>query len=201
MDSQQGDLRPSSVLKRDAMLSAARDRFLTAGFDRTSMDEVAAAAGVAKQTVYSRFGSKENLFLAVVQAATSTAFAAADVVPGSEESLDDWLSASAARLAEAVVNPDLLRLRRLVIAEAERFPALAEAFWAGGAERTVRALSVRIAAFQESGALRAGDPLVMAEHLNWLVLGRALNEAMFRDVATPNPDLAVAAFHRAYATP
>lgn len=202
MNSQDSDrLRPSSVRKRDAMLEAAQRRFLLAGFDRASMDEIAADAGVAKQTIYSRFGSKDDLFLAVVEQATTRAFHAVDIVAGKETIVDQWLTACAQRLMAAVLDDELIRLRKLVIAESERFPDLAAAFWSGGAERTIAAIAARIEDFQQSGVLRAGDATTIAEHFNWLVLGTEINEAMFRTPQSP-PDSAAAveAFRRAYRT-
>src|SRR6478672_9090701 len=54
--------RPKDLEKGAAILEAAKRLFTTQGFDGTSMDQIAAAAGVSKLTVYSHFGDKENLF-------------------------------------------------------------------------------------------------------------------------------------------
>ena len=48
--------------KREAIMRAAVDEFRTAGYEATSMDRIAAAAGVSKRTVYNHFPSKEELF-------------------------------------------------------------------------------------------------------------------------------------------
>ena len=48
--------------KREAILSAAVEEFRTAGYEATSMDRIAAAAGVSKRTVYNHFPSKDELF-------------------------------------------------------------------------------------------------------------------------------------------
>lgn len=199
MNSQDSGLRPSSIRKRDAILGAALARFLEVGFERTSMDEIASASGVAKQTIYSRFGSKEDLFLAVIAHATDEAFTAVDVVAGDEHDLDAWLHGCAERLANAVLDPDIIRLRRLVIAESERFPAIAATFLQGGLGRTVTALAERIADFQASGALRAGNPVAIAARFNWLVLAEPVNRGMFGPT-TPAPDLteSVRIFRAAY---
>lgn len=62
-----GPGRPKDLSKRQAILDAARGMFTTHGFDGASMDQIAAAAGVSKLTVYSHFGDKETLFAAVVK--------------------------------------------------------------------------------------------------------------------------------------
>lgn len=61
-------LRAGSAQKRAAILSAARELFLSDGFDRTSVDAVAARAKVSKRTVYDYFGDKRTLLQAVVDA-------------------------------------------------------------------------------------------------------------------------------------
>src|SRR5471032_2743486 len=53
--------------KRAAVIAAAIDEFLAAGFDATSMDRIAARAGVSKRTVYNHFPSKEVLFAAILR--------------------------------------------------------------------------------------------------------------------------------------
>ena len=62
--------RPTSVRKRQAVLAAAETAFLGSGFDSVTVDEVAERSGVAKQTVYTYFGSKEGLFLELVTSMT-----------------------------------------------------------------------------------------------------------------------------------
>lgn len=57
----------SSASKHAAIESAALKLFLRDGYDRTSVDAIAAEAGVSKRTVYSHFGDKENLFLTAIR--------------------------------------------------------------------------------------------------------------------------------------
>lgn len=52
---------------RDDLLAAAEELFLDQGFHRTSLDQVAAAAGYTKGAVYSNFASKEDLFLGIYE--------------------------------------------------------------------------------------------------------------------------------------
>ena len=56
-----------SEQKRVQILHSAIDLFCHQGFSNTSMDEVAKHAGVSKQTVYSHFGSKDDLFVASIE--------------------------------------------------------------------------------------------------------------------------------------
>ncbi|SFS17719.1 transcriptional regulator, TetR family [Dyella sp. OK004] len=64
----QGPGRPKDMEKRAAILEAAKALFIRNAFAGTSMDAVAAEAGVSKLTVYSHFGDKDNLFREVIRA-------------------------------------------------------------------------------------------------------------------------------------
>src|SRR3954464_12990630 len=59
--------------KRTAIMRAATRIFIAAGYERASLDTVAAEAGVSKQTIYNHFGDKERLFVAVVDEARTGA--------------------------------------------------------------------------------------------------------------------------------
>ncbi|KVT88961.1 TetR/AcrR family transcriptional regulator [Burkholderia ubonensis] len=52
--------------KRAAIISAAIEEFLAAGYDATSMDRIAARADVSKRTVYNHFPSKDALFASIL---------------------------------------------------------------------------------------------------------------------------------------
>jgi len=63
-----GPGRPKDMEKRAAILDAAKALFIRNAFAGTSMDAIAAEAGVSKLTVYSHFGDKDNLFREVIRA-------------------------------------------------------------------------------------------------------------------------------------
>ena len=184
-------LRPSSARKREAVLDAAAHVFLRDGFSDASMDEVSRRSGVSKQTVYSHFGSKDALFAAVVTRATAAAADAVAVLepdpPGRAE-LAAHLELWARSQLDVVLDPPLLALRRLVIAEAVRFPALARAFWDGGPGRSMATMAERLGRLAERGLLVLDDPATAARTLNWLVMAEPLNAVMMLgDGAIPDP--------------
>lgn len=194
--------------KAAAILDAATEVFLGNGFRGTSMDTVARAAGVAKQTVYQHFTDKERLFTEVVRRAVD---AVADPVAaeigrvGAGPDLSRDLTELAVRQLGAVLQPRVLALRRLVIGEAGRFPELGRAFFDEGPGRTMRGLADRFAALAREGRLRVDDPGTAAAQFNWLVMAAPVNEAMLLGrTAFPAEDLArladraVATFLRAY---
>jgi TetR/AcrR family transcriptional regulator, mexJK operon transcriptional repressor len=177
----QGEDERRSARKRRAILEAAATVFLRNGYLGTSMDEIAALAGVSKQTVYKHFADKERLFSEIV---TATVDEIAD--PNYDEVLnlrdtgdvERDLRDFARRQLRAVMEPRLLQLRRLVIGEAGRFPQLGRLFYERGPGRTIDALATMFERLASRGALDLDDPRIAAAHFNWLVMSIPLNQAM-----------------------
>jgi AcrR family transcriptional regulator len=201
-----------SAGKRRAILGAAREVFLRHGYAGASMDEVAARAGVSKVTVYKHFSDKERLFGAVVTGAIEEAEEGTRrLVDALAESanLQHDLRAFARRHVADVTQPHLIQLRRMIIAEATRFPELARAWHRAGPERAHATLAGLIERLARRGLLRVADPLLAAQTLNYLILSVPLNEAMFsaRDTSYPRrrlqryADEAVRVFLAAYGAP
>lgn len=175
--------------KRQAILAAAEQLFLRGGYLGTNMDELAAASQVSKQTVYAHFGSKEALFVELVDAMTT---AAGDAVhSGAEEPAADgdvagYLQRYAERQLAVVLAPRILQLRRLVIGEVARFPALAAVLYERGPQRAIATLAEIFAQLDERGLLFVDDPAEAAAQFNWLVMGGPVNRAMLLgDAAVP----------------
>ena len=198
-----------SARKRRAIVDAATNVFLSNGYLGTSMDEIAALARVSKQTVYKHFADKERLFSEIV---TATVDEIAD--PNTDEvlnlkdtgELERDLRGFAERQLRAVMAPRLLQLRRLVIAEAARFPQLGRLFYDRGPGRTIEALAAMFEQLASRGVLELDDPALAAAHFNWLVMSIPLNQAMLLgedQPATPSElkryaDAGVRAFLAAY---
>ena len=163
-------------------MTAARTLFLAKGYDGASMDDVAALAAVSKQTVYKHFADKKRLFTAIITGDIDAAESlTAQIVAalGDSEDLEHDLRQFARQHVIDVTQPHLIQLRRIVIAEAERFPELARTWYASGPERAHATLADQFRALARRGLLRVDDPLLAAQHLNWLILSIPLNRAMF----------------------
>jgi TetR/AcrR family transcriptional regulator, mexJK operon transcriptional repressor len=167
--------------KRRAILDAAAVVFLREGYAGASVDEITALAGASKATVYRYFTDKQTLFAELV---ATTVKAISDPVQaevlrlGDSGSLEADLRDLAGRLLRAITAPELLRLRRLIIGEASRFPALGQAFYEQGPARTIGALAAMLGRLANEGLLTVDDPLSAAEQLNWLIVAEPLNRAM-----------------------
>ena len=153
------DLRPLQRRKRSAILDGAKTVFLRGGFSLATMDDVASAAGVGKQTVHRHFGSKEALFVGLVSSmcAQVGGFLVSAQGEHSDDSPEVELRELGWSLAQSLIAPDYLRLYRAIVAEAERLPELGQVFYENGA-KVVRAFAAKILRnrFDEStAALRA----------------------------------------------
>jgi TetR/AcrR family transcriptional regulator, mexJK operon transcriptional repressor len=199
-----------SARKRKLILDAATQAFLSHGYDGTSMDDVAMLAAVSKPTVYKHFADKERLFYEIVLATTdpmSELVGLVDTAFSAARDLERDLSAFARELLRALMQPDVLRLRRLVIANAERFPEMGRAWYEHGFERVLAALASQLERLTEQRALAADDAHMAANHFVGLLLWIPINKVMFTGAFDGQSeselqyyaDEAVRAFLRAYA--
>lgn len=196
--------------KRGAVLDAATSLFLAKGYDGTTMDEVAALAGVSKPTLYRYFADKEQLYASIVAATTDDIDGLLRLVADELAAHDDpreGLGRLAGKFLTALMQPELLRLRRLVIANAERFPEVGQNWFSDGFERVLETLAVAFRRYAAKGRLRMDDPLMAANHFAGLVLWIPLNRAMFSGNCDSDPaelacyaQAAVDAFLRGYGT-
>ena len=166
---------------RGAITSAAADQFLEKGFLGASMDEIAAVAGVSKQTVYAHFESKEALFLAMVHGLTGGAadeFREQRDDPSGDEPIEEFLLDFASLQLRIVMTPRLMQLRRLVIGEVGRFPALGKALHDKGPGHSIGRLSRAFAIYRDKDVLAIEDVREAASYFNWLIMGGPVNDAM-----------------------
>jgi len=197
--------------KRAAIVEAATRRFLRQGYDATRIDQIAADASASKQTVYNQFGDKETLFRQVVLGATATAETMAAALPASFDTVPDAefpdaLRTLARRYLATTAAPPLLALRRLVIGEATRFPALAAEYHERAPALVMAAFAELFARLDARGLLRVPDPAEAARHFAFLVVGPAIDRGMLIvDASAPDEetvrrtaDRAVAVFLAAY---
>ena len=78
-----------------------------------------------------------------------------------------------------VTSPDVVTMRRIVIAQAERFPALARTWYASGPARAHEVLTEQLTQLHRRGLLHVPEPALAAQQLNWLIISIPLNEATF----------------------
>jgi TetR/AcrR family transcriptional repressor of mexJK operon len=202
-------VREGSAQKRAAILAAARELFLADGFDRASMDAIAAAAAVSKRTVYDYYGDKRALLLAVVEQALAVLGASvATAIDDHLRDVDDVESAlvefAVAITSTAIGSSDYTALMRLLSTESENLPEMRQEHF--DAVEPEEAVAERFAELDRRGLLLAPDARLAADHFVALTLSPsvyALGRAPVAAAADTRRMIAdgVAAFLRAYGGP
>lgn len=163
--------RAKSGQTAQLILKAAAESFLTTGYRDTSLDDVAAAAGVTKPTVYSHFGSKQGLLLALVKSHVS---AHADALSTSLEPSGDTrrdLMRFGELFLSRVMSQQAVRWRRLAMAESSEHPEIGKAIFKSGPARVLQVISKFLAHETAAGRLSCRAPETAAEQFLGMLLG------------------------------
>lgn len=161
--------RPKDLEKRAAILEAAKRLFPKQGFDGTSMDAIAAEAGVSKLTVYSHFKDKDSLFFETVCAKCEEQMPHAifELKPGAP--LREQLVAIGRAFFKLVMSEEAMSLHRLMTTQPSE--KLARLFWDAGPRRCQAELAAFFRAEMAAGALDMPDPERSASHFFCLLKG------------------------------
>ena len=160
--------------KRLSILDAAAEVFCRQGFAGASIDEIASAACVSRQTVYNHYREKDNLFTAVVEdvmdRANAMLFTILSTFPEKPDNLEDDLVGFAVRLSRSCIcNQDGKFLRKLVHSEGERYPHLFVSWRQHGPGKIGTALAALFARLSHKGLLEIDDFDVAARQFLALV--------------------------------
>ncbi len=162
--------RPKDESKETSILDAARTLFLSRGPDVT-LDEIAAAAGVAKVTLYAKFSDKKNLIKAVIRRESDLTIADEQMDKFRNISIQDALSEFGVQFLTFINSRDLLGWDRLIASLEEQEVELPRRFFDLGPGRGQRLLTQIISMAIEKGQLIERDPVDVADVLTGLWLG------------------------------
>jgi AcrR family transcriptional regulator len=152
-------------------VASATALFLRDGFVATSMEAAAAAAGVSKRTLYSRYADKTALFEAAITRMIAAWLPSFDAAL-EQKTLEQALLLAAQRMLEAALAPEALALFRLLIAEADRIPNLPALLRQAGAATGIARVAARL---EREGV---ADPWWAAAQFQRLVLTGPQHQAM-----------------------
>lgn len=162
--------RSKSEEKRQQIIEASTRLFTEQGFAQTSMDQVAKAAGVSKQTVYSHFGSKDELFVdAVSRKCVSHNMAGLmhDKIDDPQQALSDM----AFSFIDLLLTEEVVSTHRTCVGESEAYPHVSRLFYSAGPERTITEIAECMALFDQRGLLSISEPRFAAVQLLCMVKG------------------------------
>jgi TetR/AcrR family transcriptional regulator, mexJK operon transcriptional repressor len=182
---------PRVLRTRAAVVDAARTLFLRQGYGGTTMEDIAALAGLTKRSVYNNYADKNALFTQIV----------VEVIAYAEEfarglhdeftmtitaaNLRATLDSLGRRLALGIVRPGVVALRRLLISEAREFPVLAAEYFDRAPGQVLAALASGFAQLGRAGVLRLSDGRSAAAQFAYLVAGEPLDRAVLVGTIPP----------------
>lgn len=148
--------RPKDLGKGAAILQAAKRMFTAHGFDGVSMDQIAAAAGVSKLTVYSHFGDKEALFVAAVRAKCEEQMPPELFLAEQQGPLRPQLTGIARAFFALVTSDEALSMHRMMLTRSSD-ERVRQMFWQAGPQRVQDAFAEFLQARVASGELVVPD--------------------------------------------
>lgn len=194
--------------RRRRILERSLEEFVAHGYVGASTDRLAAAASVSKQTLYRLFGDKAGVFVALITEECDRVvdpFAPLVKEMGRAPDADAAVTLLAEQFAGSILSPRVQRLRRLVIAEATRFPELGRLYWERGFLRTITSVAQCLEVLDRRALLQVEDAELAAHHFAGLLLWIPGNQVMFAGAAVTAEQVVtstgagVQAFLRAYA--
>ncbi|WP_302120568.1 TetR/AcrR family transcriptional regulator [Allorhodopirellula heiligendammensis] len=193
--------------KRRLIIEAAMSEFQTAGFDNTSMDQIAETAGVSKRTVYNHFSSKDELFDNIVEQLVERVGVISTFEYDCEADLSAQLVDISTHVTRSVSDDDFQALARVVMSRMLTSPELGRLL-TEQTNQLDKQLAIWLAAANEAGQLHVDNAEIAAEHLVGLLLSYAFWPRLFgvkkRTHRTPAKKYIqelVTMFLRAYAVP
>ncbi len=174
--------RPVDTAKRQAIVKAAVKSFFDVGYAASTIEQIAADAGVSKVTIYNQFGDKRALFVAAVEQECSRMSGLFAIDSQAGGSFRDKMTVIGEAMVAFLARPEMVQFERRIAAETEHEPELGMAFLTAGPW----AMKRQFAAFLESasgrGELSIADPMLAAEQFVSLCKGMGDLERRFSAV-------------------
>ena len=174
------------VERRKRLIDAAEHVFVEMGYGAANMDGIARRAGMSKKTIYQVFETKQDLFAAVIDSRRD-ALAAMIESEGAAESRrpEDALQRFLRQIARFILAPRQAALYRLAVAESQRAPELANAFYREGATKACSPLTEWLAVQHERKVLHVPDPASAAKLLFFMAIAELQMRGLIGDGGAP----------------
>ena len=157
-------MRRKTEARREAMLAAAAIEFSERGYDGASMSAIIARAGGSKQTLYSYFSSKEELFVEMMAQALDTHIESAYSELADENNIVTSLRYFGERYMKVRQLPECISLFRLAFSD--KGPSnIGKIVYERGKQQGIANIKAFLVVAMHAGKLRLADPTVAACHL------------------------------------
>ncbi len=159
-------MRVRTETRRAAIIDVAARIFLQSGYERASMDDIAARAGGSKATLYGYFPTKEELFMTVIrQKMGQVGHALHDLALRGGEDPGEVLGQFGREYLASTQSAEARALKRVLSGYLERDEKAAQSFWAGGVQKMFDRVERYLADATEAGRLAVPEPKVASKQL------------------------------------
>ncbi|MFT4013904.1 MAG: TetR/AcrR family transcriptional regulator [Paracoccus sp. (in: a-proteobacteria)] len=161
------------------VLEGARTVFLREGFEGASVDDIAREANVSKATLYSYFPDKRVMFMEVFRTELAREVADAGALFEVDLPVEQILPFIVQIISAHVISDFGLRIYRISVGEAERFPSLAREYYESGPAMLRRQLVTYLSHCVTKGELQIDDFELAADQLIELASTTVHDRALF----------------------
>jgi len=176
------------IRTRAQILEGARNTFLKVGYHATSMDHVAAEAGISKPTLYNYFSSKEQLFKTLMLEKTSEIRQSIQLAVSAERSVKEQLIDYGMRYARQSLDDEAMALSRIVIGLASEMPELSQFYYDLAHQVTTDSTTAFLRGLADVGLLKLRDPELASEQFRALILTSYYGPLTYKPAGRPEEE-------------
>src|SRR5580698_4113713 len=171
---------------RAIIFDAARLEFAASGYAATSMESVARQAGVSTKTLYRLIPNKAALFEAMITNRIDTFASVVRVRACDGSNIKGALREALVVWGELILDGEVIALQRLILADSEKFPEIAETFYHKAIRRTEQTLATWLQAQSDRGLIRIDDAEVTAGMLLGMLVFQPQRAVLFGHAPPPD---------------
>jgi AcrR family transcriptional regulator len=164
---------------RAVILEAARQEFAAHGFAATSIENVARRAGVSTKTLYRIVPDKKTLFEATVTHRMDRFVSGVSLRACEGGDIEAALPDALLACADLVLDPEVIALQRLILADSDKFPEIPETFYIKAMRRSVAALAEWLLVQKKRGLIVLDDVEAAAGMLLGMLVFQPQRDVMF----------------------
>jgi AcrR family transcriptional regulator len=168
------------------IMEAARHEFASRGYATTSMESVARRAGVSTKTLYRLIPNKAALFEAMITARIDLFASVVRLRACDGRDIKAALREALIVCGELILDGEVIALQRLILADSEKFPEIAETFYHMAIRRTEHTLANWLQAQRERGLIRIDDAEATAGMLLGMLVFQPQRAVLFAHAPPPD---------------